>query len=121
MWDYVSSVPGLKATLTSSGFGAIPVGIFEGVKFITPALETSLQSILVIEQVLDAIDSLDQVGDSYEAAKADDRSALALNLGSHVIDFKTGSIQTLEKGIYSRLEDFTSPGGFNPEPGPVRD
>jgi hypothetical protein len=117
LWDHVSSVPGLKAALASTGYATVPMAIVEGVKFITPALETTLQSLLVMEQVLEAIDGLDQIGQSYTTASQADLSGLALNLGSHVIDFKTGSIQTLEKGIYSRVEDFISPDSFNPEPG----
>jgi hypothetical protein len=121
-WDQVSSIPGLRASLTSSGYGAIPVAILDGIGAVKPTLEKTLQSILILEDVLKAVDSLEQVSSSYHALQdgmsADSAMAgLQVDLGSHVFDFKTGSIQSLDRGFYTNVLDYLYPLPANPEPG----
>ena len=118
VWDYVNSIPGLKATLSGTGYGAVAVAILDGVKASVPVFEGILQGVLVVEDVLATIDDLHQVSKSYHAAQYDDSvPGLQIDLGSHVFDFKTGSMHTLDRGLYTNVLDYLYPLPANPEPG----
>jgi hypothetical protein len=118
VWDYVNSIPGLKATLSGTGFGGVAVAILDGVEASVPVFEGILQGVLVIEDVLETIDGLHQVSQSYRATEYDSNvPGLQINLGSHVFDFKTGSLNTLDRGIYTNVLDHLYPLPANPEPG----
>ena len=117
-WENIKSIPGLKASLASTGYGAVAVSLIEGLVAQKPVVEQVLQGILIIEDTLKAIHNLDQLVTTYDAlqTKAQAQAGPQINLGSYVFDFKSGDLQTLDRGLYTNVVDYLYPLPANPEP-----